>query len=77
MNAEIQSTRSSAKFDNSSRQQIERLDMKEIATPTRNTEMVEEENTSTEDVIIKTELSLAILSNLASKFSILFVLHAI
>mgnify|MGYP003637155889 CR=1 FL=1 len=57
LNAEIQSTRSNSSFDNNARQQIERLDMKEIATPTRNTEMVEEENTSTEDVIIKTELS--------------------
>ena len=57
LNAEIQSTRSSAKFDNSSRQQIERLDMKEIATPTRNTEMVEEDNTSTEDIIVKSELN--------------------
>ena len=57
LNAEIQSTRSNSSFDNTARQQIERLDMKEIATPTRNTEMVEEENTSTEDILVKTDLS--------------------
>ena len=57
LNAEIQSTRSSSSFDSTARQQIQRLDMKEIATPTRNTEMVEEENTSKEDIVIKTDIS--------------------
>ena len=57
LNAEIQSTRSSSSFDNTARQNIERLDMKEIATPTRNTETVEEENTSKEDIVIKTDIS--------------------
>lgn len=57
LNAEIQATRSSSSFDNNARQQIERLDMKETTTPTRNTEMTEEENTSTEDILVKTDLS--------------------
>jgi len=57
LNAEIQATRSSSSFDNNARQQIEKLDMKETATPTRNTETVEEEDTSTEDVLVKTDLN--------------------
>ena len=57
LNAEIQSTRDGMSFSAEARNKIERLDMKEVATPTRNTEIVVEENTSREDVVIKEELS--------------------
>jgi len=57
LNAEIQATRDGISFSAEARNKIERLDMKEITTPTRNTEMVVEENTSREDVVIKEELS--------------------
>ena len=57
LNAEIQATRDGTSFSAEARSKIERLDMKEVATPTRNTETVVEDNTSKEDVVIKEEIS--------------------
>tara|TARA_R100000900_G_scaffold108076_2_gene83831 strand:- start:12116 stop:16090 length:3975 start_codon:yes stop_codon:yes gene_type:complete len=57
LNAEIQGTRDRIHFDSKAIQAIQRMDMKEIATPTVNEEIVIEDNTSKEEIIIKEELS--------------------
>ena len=57
LNSEIQSTRSSDKFDNSAKSKIERLNLKEIATPDVNMETAQEESKSVEEIIIKEEIS--------------------
>lgn len=57
LNSEIQSTRSSDRFDNSAKSKIERLNLKEIATPDVNMETAQEESKSVEEIIIKEEIS--------------------
>tara|TARA_R110002012_G_scaffold14822_1_gene60373 strand:- start:2080 stop:6015 length:3936 start_codon:yes stop_codon:yes gene_type:complete len=57
LNAEIQAAREEDKFTNFAISKIQRMDLKEIATPDINIETVIEKNTSTEEVIVVEELN--------------------
>jgi len=57
LNAEIQATKENSQFSNFARSAIERMDLKEIATPDINIETVTEKETSKEEVIVVEELN--------------------
>ena len=57
LNAEIQATKENSQFSNFARNAIERMDLKEIATPDINIETVTEKETSKEEVIVVEELN--------------------
>ena len=52
LNAEIQATKENSQFSSFARSAIERMDLKEIATPDINIETVTEKETSKEEVIV-------------------------
>ena len=57
LNAEIQATKENSQFSSFARSAIERMDLKEIATPDINIETVTEKETSKEEVIVVEELN--------------------